>query len=182
MSLVLRPWTLKQALPFNVDTHRRLPTVQGALWSVRVDRDGLPVGVAIVANPARVWQSLVLVVARCAVKDGVRNACSMLYGACSRAGQAMGAEDVVTYTHGDEHGTSLIAAGYIYAGQTDGGEWGRDGRPRQAAIDPERKHRWFAPWGERAREAIVLQRAGKLPSRPPAYCRAARAPAGEREP
>ncbi|TAL29077.1 MAG: hypothetical protein EPN98_21800 [Phenylobacterium sp.] len=173
MSLVLRPWTLKQALPFNFDTHRRLRAIQGALWSVRVDKDGVPVGVAIVANPARVWQSLVLVVARCAVKEGVPNACSMLYGSCARAGQAMGAEDVVTYTHGDEHGASLIAAGYVYAGLTDGGEWDRADRPRQAAIDPEKKHRWFAPFGKRAAEARALQRAGKLATRPPTYRRVA---------
>jgi hypothetical protein len=169
VSLVLRPWTVKQALKFNGETHRRLPKVQGALWAVGVERDGEAVGVAIVANPARVWQGKVLNIARCAVKPKNPNACSRLYGACSRAGQALGAEDVVTYTHGDEHGASLLAAGFVYAGPTDGGEWDREDRPRQSAIDAEQKHRWFAPWGARAREAFEMQRQGKLAKRPPAY-------------
>ena len=69
----------------------------------------------------------------------------------------VGAEDLVTYTHGDEHGASLRASGFVYAGVTDGGEWGRDGRPRQLAIDPQKKHRWFAAWGKRAKEILAAK-------------------------
>lgn len=146
----LSPITVKQALPFVRQVHRRLPRVQGAMWAVAVVKDSSPVGVALVGNPARVWNGDTLNVLRVAVIEGHPNACSMLYGACSRAGKAMGARNMVTYTHGDEHATSLKASGWIDGGLTDGGEWAREGRTSQLAIDPERKRRWWAPWSERA--------------------------------
>ncbi len=177
--MTLSPWTVKQASKFNAITHRRLPAVAGALWAVRVVDAGVTLGVAIVANPPPSWQGdAVLNVARCAVLPGQRNACSMLYGACSRAARALGASDLVTYTHEDEHGASLLASGYVYAGLTDGGEWDRPniGRHRQLAIDPERKHRWFAAWGKRGKEALAMQSAGKLGARPPSYAALAASP------
>lgn len=147
--LKLRPCTVRRALPFVRVVHRRLPKVQGAMWAVSVWTAGEMVGVALVGNPAREWQDEALAVLRVAVIEGHRNACSMLYGACSRAAKAMGAANLVTYTHGDEDGTSLKAAGWVDGGLTDGGEWNRDGRPRQLALDPEPKRRWWAPWSER---------------------------------
>lgn len=153
--LHLRPCTVRQAKAFNFETHRRLPKVQGAMWCARVEDEVGTVGVALVGAAARVWNGRVLAVLRCAVMPGYFNACSMLYGACSRAARALGAEDLVTYTHGDEHGASLRASGFVYAGVTDGGEWGRDGRPRQLAIDPQKKNRWFAAWGKRAKEILA---------------------------
>jgi len=88
----------------------------------------------------------VLCVLRVAAMEGYPNACSMLYGACSRAAKAMGADRLVTYTHGDEHGTSLKASGWIDDGFTDGGEYTRPSRQRKLAIDPHPKRRWLAPW------------------------------------
>ena len=145
--LVLRPWTMKQAKRWVREVHRRLPRLQGGLWAVRVEQAGKVVGAAVVGHAARLLADReVLCVLRVAVVEGVPNACSMLYGACSRAARAMGAEGLVTYTHTDEPGTSLRAAGWRYGGMTTGGEWCRDGRPRQAALFPERKQRWWAPW------------------------------------
>lgn len=150
--LVLRPCTVKRAERFNAATHRRLKKIQGAMWAVRVERNGETVGVALVGNPARkLMEDGVLCVLRVAVIEGNPNACSMLYGACSRAARDMGATDCVTYTHLDEPGTSLRAAGWIDGGITGGGEWGREDRPRQLALYPESKRRWWAPWGTRAR-------------------------------
>jgi hypothetical protein len=149
---------VKQAVPFCRLVHRRLKKVQGAMWAVSVRRhdgtvdDGSIVGVALVGAPARVWNGDVLTVLRVAVIEGNRNACSMLYGACSRAAKAMGARSLVTYTHDDESGISLKAAGWIDGGLTDGGEWDRDERQRPLAIDPKPKRRWWAPWSERAKE------------------------------
>lgn len=146
--LRLRPWTVKQATPFVLRVHRRLPKVQGALWAVSVRRGAEVVGCALVGNPSRAWMedSAVLAVLRVAVLEGNANACSMLYGSCSRAARAMGADSLVTYTHGDEHGASLKASGWIDGGMTDGGEYDRPSRARQLVIDPEPKRRWFAPW------------------------------------
>ena len=156
--MILRPITVKAARAFVARVHRRLPRVQGALWAVSVRDDaGAVLGVALVGHPARVWMDDgVLCVLRVAVPDGTPNACSMLYGATSRAARAMGASDLVTYTHLDEPGTSLRAAGWVERGITDGGEWDRDGRERQAALFPDQKRRWFAPWGVRARTLPTL--------------------------
>lgn len=153
MKLRLAPWTVKKAIPFVSRVHRRLPKVQGAMWAVSVRVDGEVVGVALVGHAARMLGPDALSVLRVAVMEGHRNGCSMLYGACSRAARAMGASDLVTYTHGDEHGTSLKAAGWIDGGLTDGGEWGREARPRQLAIDAQPKRRWWAPWSRRLAEA-----------------------------
>ena len=62
----------------------------------------------------------------------------------------MGAEDLVTYTHMDEPGTSLRASGWIDGGLTGGGEHSREKRPRKAAVDSRPKRRWWAPWSARA--------------------------------
>ena len=147
----LRPCTVARALPFIRRVHRRLPKLQGAMWAVGAWRDEELVGVAVVGHPAReLMDDDTLAVLRVAVMEGMPNACSMLYGSCSRAAKAMGAVNLVTYTHGDESGVSLKAAGWIDGGLTDGGEWDRPGRPRQLALDPEPKRRWLAPWSERA--------------------------------
>lgn len=124
MTLRLAPCTVKRAIRFVAETHRRLPRIQGGMWAVAVARDGEIVGVAIVGHAAQEWTTEipeVLSVLRVAVREGNPNACSMLYGACSRAARAMGAGDLVTYTHLDEPGTSLRAAGWIDAGETGGG-------------------------------------------------------------
>ena len=143
----LRPITVTAALPFVARVHRRLPRVQGAMWVWAGEPADL-VGVALVGRPARTLTET-LCLSRVAVIEGNPNASSMLYGSCSRAARAMGAGSLFTYTHADEPGTSLRAAGWIDGGLTDGGEWSRLSRPRQAALYPEPKRRWWAPWSER---------------------------------
>lgn len=151
MSLVVRPCTVKRGMAWCRETHRRLPRLQGAMWCIRVMRDGEMVGVALVGHPARLLAERgVLCVLRVAVREGEPNACSKLYGACSRAARAMGATDLVTYTHADEPGTSLRASGWIDGGMTSGGEHSRPSRPRRPAICADPKRRWWAPWGETA--------------------------------
>jgi len=152
MRLNLRPCSMRFATQWCAETHRRLPKIQGGLWAVSVRRGEMVVGVAIVGHPAAaLMKAGALGVLRVAVLEMQPNACSMLYGACARAARAMGATDLVTYTHYDEPGTSLKAAGWIHAGMTAGGEWSRDGRARQASLFPEPKNRWLAPWGARAK-------------------------------
>ena len=154
MSLRLRPWTVKRetAIAFNL-IHRKLPRVQGAMWCVSI-RDGNEiVGMALVGWPSQEQTTDEidhLRVLRCTVKEGVKNGCSMLYGACWRAARAMGVESMDTFTHLDEPGTSLRAAGWIEDGLTDGGEHARKSRPRAPAIDPRPKRRWWAPGSKKA--------------------------------
>lgn len=151
--IVVRPWTIKQALPWNETVHRRLPVVTGGLWALRAENEGIVIGAAIVGHAqARAWNDTHLEVLRVAVRPGWANACTMLYGACSRAGKAMGALNMVTYVHEDEHGISLKAAGWIFDTSTKGGEWDRDGRQRNIAVDPKPKRRWYAPWSAALKE------------------------------
>uniref|UniRef100_A0A6M3M0Q1 N-acetyltransferase domain-containing protein n=1 Tax=viral metagenome TaxID=1070528 RepID=A0A6M3M0Q1_9ZZZZ len=155
MGLELRPCTVRHGVKWVNATHRKLSKIQGAMWAVRVLRDGEMVGVAMVGNPARMLaEEGVLCVLRVSVLEGQPNVCSMLYGACGRAARAMGATSLVTYTHLDEPGTSLKAAGWVHGGVTDGGEHDRPSRPRQPALFPDRKNRWWAPWSDRAPKPI----------------------------
>jgi len=140
---------MKKAKSWVYNTHRRLKNIQGGLFAIQVLSNGRTVGCAIVGHAARMLAKRdILCVLRVAVLEGHKNACSMLYGACSRATKAMGARGLVTYIHQDEPGTSLKAAGWIYGGLTDGGEHDRPSRPRQKALFPEPKKRWWAPWSE----------------------------------
>jgi hypothetical protein len=153
--LRLRPVSVKAAIPFVGRVHRRLSKVQGAMWAISVRVGPDVIGVALVGHPARLLMEdeASLSVLRVAVLEGNPNACSMLYGACSRAAKAMGAENLVTYTHLDEHGASLKAANWIDGGLTDGGEHNRPSRQRALAIDADQKRRWWAPWSKRASAA-----------------------------
>ena len=151
MKLRLAPCTVSAARAFVKRVHRGLPKVQGAMWAVQVCAGEETRGVALVGNPVGAWADRTLAVLRVAVVEGTPNACSMLYGACSRAARAMGADNLVTYTHADEHGASLRASGWVYGGTTAGGEHDRPNRPRLPAIDPFPKNRWWAPWSLRAR-------------------------------
>lgn len=115
--LHVRPCTVKKALPFVARVHRRLPKVQGAMWAVGAYAHGELIGVAIVGWPARALKDDTLAVLRVAVTtdpsrqsaQGYRNACSLLYGACARAGKAMGAENMVTYLHGGWSSLRILA-------------------------------------------------------------------------
>ena len=141
--LTVAPCTVRQALRQVAEWHRHLPMAQGGLFAVQVvDESGVCRGVAIAANPARVWQGTGrFVIARVAT-DGAENACSMLYGALCRAGKALGYREAWTYTLSEEPGTSLRAAGFVEMGMTDGGEHGRANRPRSPAVRPDPKRRW----------------------------------------
>lgn len=131
MSLYLSPMTLKEAERFVRLHHRHHLPPQGGLFAIAVS-DALKVcGVAIVGRPvarnnADGWTAEVTRVAT----DGTKNACSMLYAACWRAARSMGYRRLITYTLKSEPGTSLRAAGWRLIGQTDGGSWSREDRPR----------------------------------------------------
>lgn len=149
------PLAVKRALRFNFGTHRRLPKLQGGMWAVGGRVNGLLAGVAIVGHPqARMADDgECLEVLRVAVIDGFKNVCSALYGACARAARAMGAADMWTFVHGDESGHTLRVSGWVRIKETDGGQWSRDGRQRELAIDPNPKVKWAVPWGRLARGA-----------------------------
>lgn len=155
--LRLRPYPVKLALPFCKLVHRRQPKRQPGMWSVAVLEYGELRGVAIVGRPtARMLDDgFRLEVLRVAVQEGVKHACSMLYGSCSRTARGMGCTDLLTYLHADESGVSLKAAGWVFMGMTKGGEHDRPSRPRAAVVDAEPKQRWFAPWSAMVQERMA---------------------------
>lgn len=165
--IVLRPITVRRAtaLGFVESTHRRLPKVQGAMWGVSVvdKRSQEILGVALVGHPSRLQMTPTeehLRVLRVAVKEGVPNACSMLYGACWRAAKAMGCVRMDTHTHLDEPGTSLVAAGWVEGSLTKGGEHARAKRPRKPAVDNQPKRRWWAPGSVLPNGTVVVRYRG----------------------
>lgn len=160
MGLSVRPITIKAALKWTREVHRRLPALQGGMWAVQGLRDGERIGVAIVGRPtARMLDNGErLQVLRVASLEGDASASghkginSMLYAACARSAINMGATDLWTYIHDDEPGVSLKGAGWIKDPvPSRGGQWTRTSRRRAAAVEPGHKVRWFAPWSRLAR-------------------------------
>lgn len=145
MSLYLVPVTIREAKAFVARHHRHHPPPQGALWAHGVAEAGAIVGVAMVGRPvarhlADGWTAEVTRVAT----TGAKNAPSMLYGAAWRAAKAKGYRRLVTYTMGDEPGTSLRAAGWTVVGETPARSWHRPGRPRVDRHPIQRRIRWEA--------------------------------------
>jgi len=144
MSLTLRPITVKAARKYVAEHHRHLPKLQGGLFAVSVvDDAGKVRGVGVAVNPARVWQGTGRIVIGRVATDGAKNACSMIYGSLCRAAKALGYVEAWTYTLPEEDGASVKASGFEFSGITKGGNYGRRGRPRGAAVRPEPKKRWL---------------------------------------
>jgi hypothetical protein len=151
---VLGPYPVKYAREWVELTHRRIPQLTGAMWCVGLWVDDVMRGLAVVGRPnARNMDVLArhrihtLCVLRVAVIEGTHNGCSALYGACSRAAKAQGADGLCTYIHDDETGVSLRASGWRKdATPTSGGEHDRPSRKRKPALDAKPKWRWWAPW------------------------------------
>ena len=144
--LRVTPITLAEANAFVARHHRHHEPVPGAKFSLAVsDEDGIVRGVAIVGRPvARMLQDgWTLEVNRCCT-DGMRNACSMLYGATWRAARALGYRRLVTYTLPEEGGSSLRAAGWRLIGEAGGGSWSRPSRPRVDTAPTQVKLKWEA--------------------------------------
>lgn len=63
--------------------------------------------------------------------DGTYNACSILYGACTKVARAMGYQRVITYTLASEPGASLKASGFTNCGEAGGVSWDVPSRSRE---------------------------------------------------
>lgn len=141
--LRIAPCTVKAASRFVREWHRHLPEIQGGLFAAACETaSGEVVAVGIAGNPPRAWQGTGrLVISRVAASAG-GNACGMLYGALSRAADALGYREVWTYTLPHESGKTLKGSGFFDTGLTGGGEWDCPSRRRSAAKHPEPKRRW----------------------------------------
>ncbi|MFF0821170.1 XF1762 family protein [Micromonospora haikouensis] len=116
MSLRIVPVNRDQAFSFIADWHRHHTPPLGYRYAIGVAAGDLLVGVATVGRPvARHYDDGLTVEVTRVATDGTPHACSALYGACWRAAKAMGYVRAITYTHADESGASLRAAGWQHA-------------------------------------------------------------------
>ena len=130
--LSIRPITLREANAYVAQHHRHNQPTNGHKWSVSCyDGDRL-CGVAICGQPvARKLDDGLTIEIRRVCTDGMRNACSILYGACARIARDMGYKRVVTYTLISEPGASLKASGFENCGEAGGVSCDMPGRPRE---------------------------------------------------
>lgn len=142
----LVPVTLAEANHFVSERHRHHNPVVGHKFSIGISDGNKIRGVCIVGRPvSRVLDNgMVLEVNRCCT-DGVKNGCSMLYGAAWRATKAMGYKKLITYTLEEEGGASLRASNWKLIGEAGGGKWSRKDRPRVDTHPLQMKLKWEAP-------------------------------------
>jgi hypothetical protein len=131
VSLQIVPITLEEANAFVAQHHRHHKPTVGHKFSIAAAEDETVRGVAIIGRPVARGNDdgWTLEVNRCCT-DGVRNGCSLLYGAAWRAAKAMGYRRLLTYTLPTEGGASLRAAGWTLIGERGGGNWNTPSRPR----------------------------------------------------
>lgn len=145
MGLIIRPISLREANAYVADNHRHNSPVRGHKWSVACyDGDRL-CGVGICGRPVsrKLDDGLTVEIYRVCT-DGTYNACSILYGACSKVARAMGYKKIVTYTLLSEPGASLKASGFINCGKAGGISWDVPSRPREVYLTiSEKKERKY---------------------------------------
>jgi hypothetical protein len=129
--LEIQPISFKEACEFIRRYHRHHLPPQGWKFGLAINDGEKVVAVATIGRPvARMLDDgWTLEVTRLCT-DSTQHAASKLYAACWRATRALGYRKLITYTLQEELGTSLIAAGWKVIGQTKGGTWNRNSRPR----------------------------------------------------
>lgn len=139
--------TWRESKAFVGSEHRHHPPSRGHMWSTGVHDGDRLCGVAVIGRPvSRVLQEAGDIEVLRVCTDGTPNACSALYGAAARQAVAHGwkRSQLLTYILNTEPGTSLRAAGWLFDGLTDGGEWDRPSRSRKANAPTVPKQRWRA--------------------------------------
>lgn len=151
--LEIRPITLKDANKYVAQYHRHNIPTNGHKFSIACYDGERLCGVAIAGQPiARKLDDGKTIEIRRVCTDGTKNACSILYGACSRCAKEMGYKRVITYTLNSEPGTSLKASGFVNMGKAGGRSWDMPGRQRyitqitlfgeEVKYSTEQKTRW----------------------------------------
>ncbi len=140
--LTIKPITLKEANEFIKQHHRHHKKAVGHKFSISCYNSDKLVGVAVCGRPVSRYcdNGLTLEIYRLCT-DGTYNACSMLYGACSRIARDMGYKRIITYTLLSENGASLKASGFICEGEAGGEIW-TGKRKRDNGVPKEKKKRW----------------------------------------
>lgn len=129
----LKPLTQRAAKDFINQFHRHHKASVGDVFRIGLTCDGELIGVISVGRPVarRLDDGYTLEVNRLCVKDGYKNACSLLYSRAARAGKALGYRRILTYILSFEPGTSLKAAGWTKESTTRGQTWAQPSRHRE---------------------------------------------------
>lgn len=156
MRLRLSPVSFAEAKRFIAEQHRHNdpPVGHKASVGIRDDEDRLR-GVGVLGRPvARMSDDgRTLEVIRVAT-DGVKNGCSMLYGALVRVAWNLGYDRVLTYTLEEESGSSLRAAGWRHDGLAGGGDWTPHASVLRSAQRPTLFFEEKVPTGRKVRWVI----------------------------
>lgn len=141
--LTIAPISLRDANDYVTAFHRHHKAVRGCKFCIAaIDDSGEIVGVAICGRPVSRYldDGETLEINRLCT-DGARNACSKLYGACSRIAKEMGYRKVITYILQSENGSSLKASNFTCEGEAGGKIW-TGKRCRDNGVPQELKTRW----------------------------------------
>ena len=127
----ITPISLDEANAFIEKHHRHHKRMPGCKFCIGLSHNDVVRGVVIVGRPVARFldDGWTLEVNRCCT-DGIKNGCSMLYGASWRAAKALGYKRLITYTLPDEGGASLRASNWKMIGLRGGGNWNTKTRPR----------------------------------------------------
>ena len=107
------------------------------------DEDKL-IGVAICGRPIarKLDDGNTLEINRVCVLEGYQNACSMLYGRCTKIAKLMGYAKVITYTMESENGASLKASNFRNMGKAGKTAWTSERYNPNTKMPNELKNRW----------------------------------------
>lgn len=144
MRLYVKNITLREANAFVTEHHRHHGKTAGCKWALGCYDDNKLVGVAICSRPvARKLDDGWTVEVTRLCTDGTRNACSKLYGACTKVASAMGYRKIITYILESENGASVRAANFKLDSAKCGGiDWSVPSRPRNKEYIAEYKQRY----------------------------------------
>ncbi len=129
--LSIVPIKQDEAKAFINQKHRHHKAPLGSIFQIAVAKDEKIVGVAMVGRPVarHLDNGWTLEVNRLCT-DGTKNACSMLYSASWRVAKNLGYKKLITYILSKETGASLKASNWKCIGQSGGGSWNCQSRPR----------------------------------------------------
>lgn len=140
------PISLKEANKFIEKYHRHNKKVVRDKFRIGLQKNGELIGVANAGRPvARLLDDgETIEVRRVCVKNGYKNACSMLYARIVKIAILMGYKKIITYTLTKESQSSLKAIGAKIEGRVRPGTWSRQNRQRkEQKVYLEPKIRWL---------------------------------------
>ena len=152
---MLRPVTQLEARQFIAKHHRHSGAPLRVICAVGIDDAGELVGVGTLERPkaAKLCDGFTVEISRVCT-TGIRNGCSMLYGALLRVAAGLGYKRAVTYTLATEKGSSLVASGFHRASDVPIRSWAKE-HIRRGTFQPSM---FFQKYGEPA-ERVRWERA-----------------------